>query len=210
MLHISISASLYRPLSVHALISKQHRNVVQLHETTHENLEENQNMGIPSSATLNKENIEHQNHLKKLQNQCPHHNHHENYDPDDIVAKLQTKLRSIDATDAEIDLHDKEDSVSINSSVSQDKYHHQQQHQNFQHHHGQHHHHQHHHIHSGHETPKHHLNQSGHHTPQHFHSGQHTPHHHHHTGFLQILILISLVRRLSCEKSDCLYQRGGQ
>ena len=80
--------------------------------------------------------------------------------PDDMVAKLQTKLRSIDATEE----HDNEDNVSISSSVSQDKYrncHHQHQ--------------QHHHMHSGHETPKHHMNQSGHHTPQHFHSGQNTP-----------------------------------
>ena len=30
MLHISISATLYRPLAIHALISKQNRNIVQL------------------------------------------------------------------------------------------------------------------------------------------------------------------------------------
>ena len=59
--------------------------------------------------------------------------------PDDMVAKLQTKLRSIDATEE----HDNEDNVSISSSVSQDKYRHcHHQHQ------------QHHHMHSGHETPK--------------------------------------------------------
>ena len=56
-----------------------------------------------------------------------------------MVAKLQTKLRSIDATEE----HDNEDNVSISSSVSQDKYRHcHHQHQ------------QHHHMHSGHETPK--------------------------------------------------------
>ena len=76
------------------------------------------------------------------------HHQHQNYDPDDIVAKLQTKLRSIDATEDIIE-HDKEDSVSINSSVSQDKYH-----QSCHHHHQHSHHHHHHHMHSGHETPK--------------------------------------------------------
>ena len=99
-------------------------------------------------CVVNKENVEHQNHMKKLQAQCPHHHQHQNYDPDDIVAKLQTKLRSIDATEDIIE-HDKEDSVSINSSVSQDKYH-----QSCHHHHQHSHHHHHHHMHSGHETPK--------------------------------------------------------
>lgn len=78
MLHISISATLYRPLAVHALISKQNRNVVQLHEATHETIEEQQNL-IPSSV-VNKENVENQNHMKKLQHQCPHHQH-QTYDP---------------------------------------------------------------------------------------------------------------------------------
>ena len=52
MLHISISATLYRPLAIHALISKQNRNIVQLHEATHENLQvQHQNLTTASTTT---------------------------------------------------------------------------------------------------------------------------------------------------------------
>ena len=96
------------------------------------------------------------------------HQHHP-YDPDDVVAKLQTKLSTLDA---EIQREMREDSVSIHSSVSQ-KHHHRG-------HHHVHQHHQHHHHHSGQTTPKH-KSRSGQHTPLH-HSGQHTPVKHMHPG----------------------------
>ena len=96
------------------------------------------------------------------------HQHHP-YDPDDVVAKLQTKLTKLDD---EIQREMREDSVSIHSSVSQKQHHHHRGHVH-------HHHHQHHH-HSGHTTPKH-KSRSGQHTPLH-HSGQHTPVKHMHPG----------------------------
>ncbi len=84
MLHISISASLYRPLALHVQIAKKHRNVLQLQEATHESLQDEQQM------VLNKESMEYSSQLKKLQAKCPHHDQQQNtYNPDDIVAKLQ-------------------------------------------------------------------------------------------------------------------------
>lgn len=82
MLHISISAALYRPLAIHVLISKKNRNIVQLHEATEETVENHQ-------AVNNKESKEHQNHLKKLQLKCQHQQQNHHFDPDDIVYKLQ-------------------------------------------------------------------------------------------------------------------------
>ena len=38
MLHISISAALYRPLGVHVKITKTHKNVVQLTQALHEDM----------------------------------------------------------------------------------------------------------------------------------------------------------------------------
>ena len=79
MLHISISAAVYRPLAVHVQIPQKHRNVVQLHEASHGEITvQNQ------QATINKEPTDF--HVKKLQSTC---HHSVPYDPDDIVAKLQ-------------------------------------------------------------------------------------------------------------------------
>ena len=86
MLHISISAAVYRPLAVHVIISKQNRNVVQLQEATSETLKDQQ-------LNMNKESIEHQHHLRKIHSHyLHHHTHHQIYDPDDIVAKLQVNF----------------------------------------------------------------------------------------------------------------------
>ena len=90
MLHISISAALYRPLAIHVLIAKQYRNVVQLHEASSETIQHE--AAAADQVFLNKESAEHQKHMKKLQTHCHHHGHqsqHQNFDPDDIVAKLQ-------------------------------------------------------------------------------------------------------------------------
>ena len=89
MLHISISAAVYRPLAVHVLISKQNRNIVKLQEATSDALKEQQ-------INVNKESLEHQNHFRKMQSHFHnhHHLHHQVYDPDDIVAKLQVIIRS--------------------------------------------------------------------------------------------------------------------
>ena len=159
MLHISVSAALYRPLAVHVLITSEHKEVVNLHEATEENLQEQEWL-------LTRESQEHQKQLRKLQNHCQHghhhhHHHHHHYDPDDMVAKLQSKLSTLDA---EIERDRREDSVSIHSSVSQKHFH------------GHHHGHHVHHGHSGHATPQH-IQRgtvSGQHTPLH-HSGQQTP-----------------------------------
>ena len=66
MLHISISAALYRPLAIHVLITKQ-KEVVNLQEATEENLQEQQEL------LLNKDNNHDFLKPKKFQNQCFHH-----------------------------------------------------------------------------------------------------------------------------------------
>ena len=88
MLHISISAALYRPLAVHVQVTKsQHRNVIQLTEASHEDILEQQNF-------INKEIPECQHHMRKLHNSHHHqyhHNHHmaHEHNPDEVVARLQ-------------------------------------------------------------------------------------------------------------------------
>ena len=90
MLHISISAALYRPLAVHVQVTKsQHRNVIQLTEASHEDILEQQNF-------INKEIPECQHHMRKLHNSHHHqyhHNHHmaHEHNPDEVVARLQVK-----------------------------------------------------------------------------------------------------------------------
>ena len=86
MLHISISAALYRPLAIHVLITSEHKEIVNLQEATQENLHEQEML-------LNKESQESQKHMRKLQNHCHHgHSQHHQYDPDDMVAKLQVRF----------------------------------------------------------------------------------------------------------------------
>ena len=68
MLHISISAALYRPLATHVLITKQ-KEVVNLQEATEENLQEQQEL------LLNKDSNIHGLKPKKVQNHCYHHHH---------------------------------------------------------------------------------------------------------------------------------------
>ena len=85
MLHISISAALYRPLAIHVLITNEHKEIVNLQEATQETIQEQELL------LVNKETNEHQKHLRKLQSHCHHGHHHHQYDPDDMVAKLQVK-----------------------------------------------------------------------------------------------------------------------
>ena len=84
MLHISISAALYRPLAIHVLITSEHKEIVNLQEATQENIQEQEML-------INRETHEHQKHLRKLQHHCQHGHHHHQYDPDDMVAKLQVR-----------------------------------------------------------------------------------------------------------------------
>lgn len=90
MLHISISAALYRPLATHVRIMSKHQKstVVQLQEATAEAIKDQQYL-------LNKEPLEHQHHLKKLQShQSSHHHHSNGVDPEAIMARLQVVFGS--------------------------------------------------------------------------------------------------------------------
>ena len=92
MLHISISAALYRPLGVHVQITKKsHGNVVQLTQASEDDII------MEQQHLLNKEIPEHQNHMRKLQNchqhlhhHMHHHNHHlaHDHNPEDVVERL--------------------------------------------------------------------------------------------------------------------------
>ena len=66
MLHISISAALYRPLGVHVQItnkkSPHQNNVVKLTQASEDDII------MEQQHLLNKEIPEHQNHMRKLQN----------------------------------------------------------------------------------------------------------------------------------------------
>jgi MFS family permease len=125
MLHIAISAALYRPLATHVLIMRNSR----LHPTLVEVVENpEQQVILPKEPDL-KSLAAHQHHH--------HHHHHYNYnaqvhahhnlpDPNEVVARLQVRLNSMDDGD-------REDSISVNSSVSQDKHQHQHHHYSGQH-----------------------------------------------------------------------------
>ena len=87
MLHISVSAALYRPLAIHVQITKKHRNVVQLTQASQDDILEHQ--------LMNKELPECQNHLKKLHSSTyhPHIQHAHDHNPEDVVARLHVRFR---------------------------------------------------------------------------------------------------------------------
>ena len=86
MLHISVSAALYRPLAIHVQITKKHRNVVQLTQASQDDILEHQ--------LMNKELPECQNHLKKLHSSTyhPHIQQSHDHNPEDVVARLHVSF----------------------------------------------------------------------------------------------------------------------